>query len=143
MFLVFKVGGRYDNGLAAGLFARTANNASSNANANNGGRLLVSDLSSIAPARSMPLGKNTGLSRFHSKGLEANKEGISQMPKRVGFLYEKMCNKDLIRIAIINSSRHKRHRHDVQKVIRNMDKYVDKTYDLLLAEAFRPSMPKK
>ena len=65
------------------------------------------------------------------------------MPKRVGFLYEKMCNKDLIRIAIINSSQHKRHRHDVQKVIRNMDKYVDKTYDILINEAFKPSIPKK
>lgn len=64
------------------------------------------------------------------------------MPKRVGFLYEKMCDKDLIRLAIINSSKNKRHRHDVQKIIRNMDKYVDKTYDLLIAEKFRPSTPK-
>lgn len=81
LFPVFKVGGRYDNGLVAGLLARNANNASSNANANNGGRLLVSDLCSIAHARSMPLGKNiaarTGLSRLLSKGLEANKEGVA------------------------------------------------------------------
>lgn len=64
------------------------------------------------------------------------------MPKRVGFLYEKMCDKDMIRLAIIQSSDHKRHRHDVQKVIRNMDKYVEKTYNLLTSESFRPSMPK-
>ncbi len=64
------------------------------------------------------------------------------MPKRVGFLYEKMCDKDVIRLAIIQSSNHKRHRHDVQKVIQNMDKYVDKTYDLLASESFHPSQPK-
>lgn len=64
------------------------------------------------------------------------------MPKRVGFLYEKMCDKDMIRLAIIQSSDHKRHRHDVQKVIRNMDKYVDKTYELLVSGSFRPSQPK-
>ena len=44
------------------------------------------------------------------------------MPKRVGFLYEKMCDKDMIRLAIINSSKNKRHRHDVQRVIGNMEK---------------------
>lgn len=64
------------------------------------------------------------------------------MPKRVGFLYQKMCDKDLIRIAIIKSSEHKRHRHDVQKVISKMEKYVDKTYDLLITESFRPTPPK-
>lgn len=65
------------------------------------------------------------------------------MPKRVGFLYQKMCDKELIRIAIVNSSQHKRHRHDVQKVIRNMDKYVNKTYDMLMAGKFVPTMPIK
>ena len=64
------------------------------------------------------------------------------MPKRVGFLYDRMCDKELIRIAIINSSQHKRHRHDVQKVLKNMEKYVDKTYDILMSGTFRPSQPK-
>lgn len=64
------------------------------------------------------------------------------MPKRIGFLYEKMCDKEMIRLAIIQSSDHKRHRHDVQKVIQNMDKYVEKTYSLLVSESFRPSQPK-
>lgn len=37
---VFRFGGRYDNGLGAGLFARSAYNTSSYSDANNGGRLL-------------------------------------------------------------------------------------------------------
>lgn len=65
------------------------------------------------------------------------------MPKRVGFLYDKMCDKDLIRLAIVKSSDHKRHRHDVQKVIRDMDKYVEKTYELLTTDSFHPSTPKE
>lgn len=64
------------------------------------------------------------------------------MPKRVGFLYEKMCDKDMIRLAIINSSKNKRHRHDVQRVISNMEKYVDKTYNMLMAESFKPAAPR-
>ena len=39
---VLIVGGRYTNGLNAGLFQFNANNASSNSNANVGARLLVS-----------------------------------------------------------------------------------------------------
>ena len=38
---VFKVGGRYDNGLSAGLFARGANRTSSAADAGAGGRPYV------------------------------------------------------------------------------------------------------
>lgn len=64
------------------------------------------------------------------------------MPKRVGFLYQRMCDKELIRTAIINASDHKRHRHDVQKVILHLDKYVEKTYELLISESYKPSMPK-
>ena len=41
---VLNVGGRYTNGLNAGLFQFNANNASSNSNANVGARLLVSYL---------------------------------------------------------------------------------------------------
>ena len=65
------------------------------------------------------------------------------MPKRVGFLYQRMCDKELIRIAIINASDHKRHRHDVQKVISHLDKYVEKTYELLVTESYQPSPAKK
>ena len=47
------------------------------------------------------------------------------MPKRVGFLYEKMLNKAFIQNAILSAAAKKHKRKDVQKVLRNMDKCVD------------------
>ena len=64
------------------------------------------------------------------------------MPKRVGHLYEKMCDKDLIREAIKNGSKHKRKRHDVQRVLRDMDKFVDKVYSLVITGSYVPTVPK-
>ena len=42
------------------------------------------------------------------------------MPKRVGFLYEKMLNKAFIQNAILCAAAKKRKRKDVQKVLREM-----------------------
>lgn len=63
------------------------------------------------------------------------------MPKRVGYLYEQMCDKDKIRLAILKASQHKRHRHDVQRVLNHLEKYVDKTYDILMSGSYYPSKP--
>lgn len=77
---VFAVGGNYDNGLSAGAVARNANNSSSNANANYGGRLLVRALPSVrthSPHRLVKiLPSGQGLVGSFSNGLEANKEGL-------------------------------------------------------------------
>lgn len=54
---VLNVGGNYDNGSNAGLFYFNANNASSNANANIGARLLVIAFRHCA-GFSSPLGEN-------------------------------------------------------------------------------------
>ena len=64
------------------------------------------------------------------------------MPKRVGHLYETMCDKDLIRLAIKNGSKHKKKRWDVKLVLRNPEKYVDKIYDLVIHDSYVPSEPK-
>lgn len=64
------------------------------------------------------------------------------MPKRVGFLYEKMADKGLIREAILSGARHKRRRYDVSRVLKKLDSYVDKTYDLIVSECFVPSEPR-
>lgn len=40
------------------------------------------------------------------------------MLKRVGYLYDKMLNKDLIRFVILESARHKHRRHEVRKALR-------------------------
>ena len=64
------------------------------------------------------------------------------MPKRVGHLYEKMCDKDQIRLAIKNGSKKKKHRRDVRRVLKNPEKYVDKVYDLLTTGSYTPTPPK-
>lgn len=64
------------------------------------------------------------------------------MPKKVGFLYDQMLDKDFIRTTILNATKHKTHRYDIQKVLKNLDKYVDKTYDMILHETFVPTEPK-
>lgn len=64
------------------------------------------------------------------------------MPKRVGYLYCTMLNKDLIRAAIIAGAKNKRKRSDVQRVMENIDYYVDKLYDILQSDSFIPTKPK-
>ena len=63
------------------------------------------------------------------------------MPKRVGFLYEKMVDKDFIRATIIRASRRKRKRRDVRRVLKNLDDYVDRTYEMVKSESFVPTKP--
>ncbi|MEG0913713.1 MAG: RNA-directed DNA polymerase [Oscillospiraceae bacterium] len=65
------------------------------------------------------------------------------MPKRVGFLYEKMIDKALIRAAIISGARYKHKRYDVARVLKKIDIYVDKTYQLIANECFVPSVPRE
>ncbi len=73
---------------------------------------------------------------------EVNKEETISVPKRVGYLYEKMCDKELIQHCIYQSAKRKHHRFDVKKVLDNIDKYVDKTYDMLVNETYYPATPK-
>lgn len=64
------------------------------------------------------------------------------MPKRVGNLYAEMLDKGFIRETIILAAEHKHSRFDVKPVLRNLDKYVDMTYDLLLNRLYVPTVPK-
>lgn len=65
------------------------------------------------------------------------------MPKKVGYLYDKMCDRDLIRTAIVKGSTGKRNRRDVKKVLADVDGYVEKVYDLISREKFVPTPPKE
>jgi len=65
------------------------------------------------------------------------------MPKRVGFLYERMADKELIRVAILKGSKGKRRRHDVKRVLADVDKYVDKTYEIIVNRSYIPTQPKQ
>lgn len=65
------------------------------------------------------------------------------MPKKVGYLYDRMCDRELIRTAIIKGSKGKRKRWDVKMVMEDVDGYVEKVYDLLCREAYVPTPPKE
>lgn len=65
------------------------------------------------------------------------------MPKKVGFLYDKMCDKELIRAAIKEGSKGKKKRWDVKRVLNDVDYYVDKVYWLLVNEKYHAKAPKR
>ena len=50
-----------------------------------------------------------------------------------------MADRDLIRRAIINAARNKRNRAEVQNVLKDIDKYVDILFDMIVNETFKPT----
>lgn len=62
--------------------------------------------------------------------------------KRVGFLYQKMADKNLIRQTIINGSRGKRSRWDVKMVMADIEGYTNKVYNLVVNHSYVPTTPK-
>ena len=64
------------------------------------------------------------------------------MPKRIGHLYEKMLDRNLIRKVIIEGSKGKRKRHDVKKVLSDVEKYTDKVYEILKCGSYDPTDPR-
>lgn len=59
--------------------------------------------------------------------------------KRIGYLYDKIIDKNNIKRAIINSSKCKRKRKTVLKVYNNIDNYTDKIYKMLNDKSYIPS----
>lgn len=59
--------------------------------------------------------------------------------KRTGYLYEKLCDKTLIREAIIKASRKKRRRKSVKRILNDIDHYVDEIHDMMVNQKFTPS----
>lgn len=64
------------------------------------------------------------------------------MPKKVGFLYDKMVDRDFIRRVILEAAHGRRNRHDVKPVMDDLDKYVEKAYQMVATESYVPSKPK-
>ena len=64
------------------------------------------------------------------------------MPKRIGFLYERLCDRDFIRNAIINGSRKKHKRWDVKMVLSDVEGYVDRIFDIVVNGTYTPTQPK-
>ena len=65
------------------------------------------------------------------------------MPKRIGYLYDRLCDKGFIRLAIAEGSRGKKKRRDVKKVLADPDIYIDRVYNLIINESYVPTPPKK
>ncbi|WP_195985392.1 RNA-directed DNA polymerase [Clostridium sp. D33t1_170424_F3] len=59
--------------------------------------------------------------------------------KRIGYIYEKMCSPELIREAIFKAARGKRKRHDVKRVLADVDKHVAIIQELLEKQEFEPA----
>lgn len=59
--------------------------------------------------------------------------------KRIGFIYDKICDKDNIRLAIFNASRKKKNKIVVKKVLNNIEKCVDEIHELLVNKSYIPS----
>lgn len=64
------------------------------------------------------------------------------MPKRVGYLYEKMLDLDFIRQSIIEAARHKHKRREVMRVLLDIDQKVLEMRDLLIGDQYVPARPK-
>ena len=63
------------------------------------------------------------------------------MPKRVGFLYEKMMDRAYIREIIVQAAKGKHHRREVRRVLADLDGYVEKAYAMIVAESYVPTPP--
>ena len=80
---------------------------------------------------------------YGSDGSEAKKGDESSChAERVGYLYDKMLDKDLIRVVILDSARHKYRRREVRKVLTHLEKYVERTYKILSEGSYVPTRPK-
>lgn len=61
------------------------------------------------------------------------------MPKRVGYLYDKMVDREFIRAVMLDASKGRRNRKDIARVMADLDGYVERTYELVATESFVPS----
>ena len=59
--------------------------------------------------------------------------------KRYGNIYNRICNIDNIKLAIIKASKGKRNRKTVIKIIKDMDLYASELRDMLLNRTYKPS----
>lgn len=138
------VGGNYNTNANYGLFYFNGNNSATNTNANIGSRHLANKkiIAQISPYRSVKILLLGRGSVGHSRTAPRQTRSKS-MPKRSGFIYDRMCDKDMIRAAIQEGTRGKRKRWDVKKVLEDVDGYVDKAYEMLVNHAYVPTKPKE
>jgi Retron-type reverse transcriptase len=61
--------------------------------------------------------------------------------KRYGFIYEKVCDTENIKLAMQKASLGKRNQKRVKKVLDNADSYAGKLQQMLKAKTYQPSTP--
>ena len=59
--------------------------------------------------------------------------------KRIGYLFEKLIDKDNLRLAIKNASKGKSKYNIVKRIEKNPEAYVEKLYDLLVTDTYIPA----
>ena len=59
--------------------------------------------------------------------------------KRYGYIYDKICDIDNIRTAIIKASCRKRKRRNVQRVLANLDRCAEHIQKLLIEQTYEPT----
>lgn len=57
-------------------------------------------------------------------------------------IFDRIVDKQNIRLGIINAAKGKRNRRDVERVLKNIDKHVDKIYEILITGNYQPIMTK-
>lgn len=65
------------------------------------------------------------------------------MPKKIGFLYDRMLDRGFIRSVILDAARRRTHRYDIAPVLADLDDYVERTYEMLATDSYIPSKPKE
>lgn len=65
------------------------------------------------------------------------------MPKRVGYLYDKMVDRNFIRNAILCAAEDRHSRPDIARVLADLDGYVERTYEMVETGSFVPTPPKE
>ena len=60
-------------------------------------------------------------------------------PKRIGYLYEKICDLENIKLAIRNASKKKRKQKNIRRILKRIDIYAEQIRNLLLTESYCPS----
>lgn len=61
------------------------------------------------------------------------------MPKRVGYIYDRMKDKDFIRACILKGAERKHHRWDVITVLDDLEFYVNKVYEIVCNYDYTPT----
>lgn len=59
--------------------------------------------------------------------------------KRAGHLFEKICDLNNIKAAILNASKKKRRQKCVRKILKDLDAYAKRIQKMLISQSYRPS----